>query len=707
MPWAVLIIVAGLTFSFALVRASSISAGQDLALDAAEGHFRGLVSDNQTRALLVSKDYRSVLTGAVIGMDSPIKPALVTSRLKILAPDALPGSLSFFVIPSGGAPVWIGSTKPTSAKLRVGDSAPLGLWVSVPDPADQDIVVAGYTTDDGDIVGAVVNVENLLNLSTTAAGGTHGVLVTLSLLSTLDASPVIIDGDLMQADGHSTDDSTALDDMHMHDDISHSHDSSLSFAAAREITVFGQTWVLKLVADDNFLVIPASREVVTVTTLGLLPGVALFGLIHFLVRRIAAETERMAAEQRFNAGFDSSPIGFAVLDTAGLILELNKSLELLLGQSALDLNGTPMSDLVAEPLRVRWEARILSVDSQTIRPRAEVRYEPEPDRSIWVDETATFVIANDGSRHILLQMSDITEQRNAREELQRMVLHDELTRLANRTLLEDRLQQALHRSQRTGSITAVMFIDVDQFKSINDTLGHGVGDQVLIEIAGRLQAMTRGEDTIGRFGGDEFVMLCEALSSQSEIWQIAGRIRNEIATPFEIGNRTISLTVSIGIALCGPNDDTESLLRDSDLAMYQAKELGRDRAILFEREMRDDLIRQLELEGELLNALRENELVLYYQPVIRVADNSITGFEALCRWNHPQQGVLAPGDFLPAATRLGLLPTIDAWALDTTRLPHDGTPRDTSMDDPSGPPFPGQTSRIGCPPNRVNSRDRP
>jgi diguanylate cyclase (GGDEF)-like protein/PAS domain S-box-containing protein len=669
MPWAVLLMVLGLTASYALFESRSISEGQNAALESTEGHFRDVVKDNENRAQLVSEAYNRVLAGAIYGLKSPVDPALVATRLDILLPDVLPGSEMFFVVPSGGEPVKIRGRQQPSAKMRISDSAPPGLWVGIPNP-DQNIVVIGYTTVSGDSLVALADVERLLDLVMTSSEHGHGVDVSLRLLSRPDASPVMIDGDVtFMDDDHSIDDRDSASDSpvasHLHDGMSHVHDGSETFHASLEPIIFGQPWALDIMTDPDFLTIPANHEVRQVMALGVLLSLVSFGLIHFLVRRMTAETQRIAAEERFKAGFESSPIGVAILDTSGRILEMNESLERLLGRSALDLAGTPMADLVAEPLRVPWMARVLLTDSETSRPRAEVRYEPESDRSFWVDETVAFVVANDGDRRILLQMSDITEQCDAREELQRMVLHDKLTGLANRTLLEDRLQQALRRSQRDGSIAAVMFIDVDHFKTVNDTLGHGVGDQLLTELADRLKTITRGEDTIARFGGDEFVMLCERLSNQNEIWQIAERIRTQIATPFEVGNRPIPVTVSIGIALCGPDDDAEALLRDSDLAMYQAKELGRDRVILFEREMRDDLSQQLELERQLINALKEGELELYYQPVIRLDDNNITGFEALSRWNHPKRGVLPPGDFLPAAAQLGLLPTIDAWALDT------------------------------------------
>jgi diguanylate cyclase (GGDEF)-like protein/PAS domain S-box-containing protein len=675
MPWAVLILVLAFTANLGWIRARSISDEQNAALQSAEGHFRDVVQDNENRALLVSNGYNRVLAGAIQGLDSPVSPAAVVRRLEVLAPDALPGSLAYFIIPSGADPVWIGDTGKTAAQLHNSDSAPPGLWVGIASH-DQGLVAIGYTTDSGDTVAAIATIANLLDLMEAPADhGSHGVDVTLSLPADSYPSPVTLDGELLvmaddhSMDDHATDDSASSNDevdaTHAHGDVAHLHEGSQSFVASREPIMFGQPWHLDIVANEDFLTIPSSREVIVLVGLGVLLSVSLFGLIYFLVRRIFAESQKRAAEERFAAGFNSSPIGVAVLDSTGRILELNGALEQLLGRSALSLSGTPMAELVAEPDRIHWTTRILLPETDSSRHRAEVHYQPSPDRSVWVDETATFLSSEDGQQHILLQMSDVTEQRASREELQRLVLHDKLTGLANRALLEDRLQQALHRSQRTSSIAAVMFIDVDQFKTVNDTLGHGAGDQLLVELATRLQTITREEDTIARFGGDEFVMLCESLSSQGEIWKIADRIRTQVAAPFGTGDRSISVTVSIGIALCGPDDSTEAMIRDADLAMYQGKKLGRNRAILFEREMREDLIEQLELEGQLLNALKEDELELYYQPVIRIGDNHIIGFEALARWNHPLRGVLAPDAFLPAAAQLGLLPAIDAWALTT------------------------------------------
>ncbi|MDC0359557.1 diguanylate cyclase, partial [Acidimicrobiales bacterium] len=650
MPWAVFVMVLALTASLALVRSNSIAGDQREALQSAERHFLSVVTDHENRSLLVSNDYQTVLAGSLQGLDSPVLPSTIMSRLRAMNADKIPGSLAYLVIPSGANPVWIDDTTEISAQLRNSNPAPSGLWVGIASD-EQGLVAIGYTTDNGDTVAAIAPIANLLDQ---VAGEEHGhdVTITLSLPSPTGPSPVTIDGDMgIMAEGHSTDDHSTddhstddqsssidtTDAVHDHGDVTHLHEGPGSFAAVREPIMFGRAWNLHIEANDEFLTIPSSEEVFVLLGLGALLSLSLFGLIYFLVKRLAAESKKQVAEARFAAGFNSSPIGVALLDSTGRILEVNDALEQLLGRSGLHLSGAAMAEFVAEPGRAQWTARVLLSDVNSPRRRAEVHYQPDPERSFWVDEAVTFITAVDGQRHILLQMTDVTEQRATREELQRLVLHDNLTGLANRTLLEDRLQQFIHRAQRTGSIAAVMFIDIDQFKTINDTLGHGVGDQLLTELANRLTAITRDEDTIARFGGDEFVMLCESLSSQSEIWQIAERIRTKVATPFEVGNRPIPVTVSIGIALCGPDDDAEALLRDSDLAMYQAKELGRDRAVLFEREMRNDLIEQLELESQLITAIKEGELELYYQPVISIDDNSITGFEALSRWNPPPE----------------------------------------------------------------------
>ena len=324
-----------------------------------------------------------------------------------------------------------------------------------------------------------------------------------------------------------------------------------------------------------------------------------------------------------------------------------------------------MLNLVPEPARDQWQTFTSASDSQTSDRTGEVQFQHSSGSAIWVDQSITTVTSENNEHHLLLQIRDMAEQRSVRKELQRRTLHDELTGLANRALLEDRVAQAIHRVERDGSLAALFFIDIDRFKIINDTWGHGVGDQLLIMLAERLEAVCRKEDTVARFGGDEFIILCESLRDESEIWLTTERIRAEFAVPFELNEQSISVTLSIGIDICTSGDDVETLIRDADIAMYQAKALGRNQAVLFVTKMRDGIIEQDTLQRELIEALKHDQFELYYQPLIKIHENRIIGFEALVRWNHPVRGILSPAAFLPLASKIGILPTLDLWALKT------------------------------------------
>jgi len=256
------------------------------------------------------------------------------------------------------------------------------------------------------------------------------------------------------------------------------------------------------------------------------------------------------------------------------------------------------------------------------------------------------------------------ERKLAEVQLSHQALHDPLTGLANRALLMEKLAQALARTERRPSSVAILFLDLDRFKTINDNFGHEVGDRVLTCIGDRLRKALRPEDTASRFGGDEFVLLCEDLEDERHVVTIANRIGKSVSEPISLETGEVVVTTSIGIAMArGIGDRSDVLLRDADAAVYRAKERGRDRFELFDQHMRARALRRSTTEGELRHAIDAGELRLYYQPVVLVNDLRIERVEALVRWEHPRRGLLLPREFIPVAEETEFIMDVGSWVL--------------------------------------------
>jgi diguanylate cyclase (GGDEF)-like protein len=287
-------------------------------------------------------------------------------------------------------------------------------------------------------------------------------------------------------------------------------------------------------------------------------------------------------------------------------------------------------------------------------------------RIIWIAENARKVVDEKGAVVCFEgSIEDITMRKKAEDQLKRQAFHDPLTGLPNRALFLDHLRMAMERSRRRKHMFAVLYMDLDRFKVVNDSLGHDAGDELLRGVARVLEQCGRSVDTIARFGGDEFAILQEEISAPKDAIAIARRILEGVRQPFNIGGNEVFTSASLGIVLKTDGyDRPEALLRDADTAMYRAKELGKSRFKVFNRKMHDQALQLMELETDLRRAVDLREFEVVYQPIVEVPTRRVCGFEALVRWRHPEHGIIAPSDFIGLAEDTGLIYAIDNMVLE-------------------------------------------
>ncbi len=377
--------------------------------------------------------------------------------------------------------------------------------------------------------------------------------------------------------------------------------------------------------------------------------------------RFAAEAALRESEVRYRLLFEQNAAGVCVTTFGGNILDCNSTFALMLGYSRAELLDRNMGDLYERRVE-RDELASMLRDSPTLNG-VELELRRKDGGHVWVLQNVSLVGSGaDALLHATLV--DISDRRRAEEQIEYHAYHDVLTRLPNRRLFTDRLALSITRSKRSGRALAVLFIDLDHFKTVNDTLGHTAGDELLLEMSMRLRNCVRGDDTVARLGGDEFTIILSDLRHPEDAVQVAQKILEAVEAPLVIGGITIELSTSIGIALY-PVDghDVETLLRNADSAMYRAKESGRNNYQLCTEEMKTRALERLSLESRLRKAIQADQLLLMYQPQVNLATGRVVGAEALVRWNDPERGVIEPNDFIPIAEESRLIIPLGEWVL--------------------------------------------
>jgi diguanylate cyclase (GGDEF)-like protein/PAS domain S-box-containing protein len=386
-----------------------------------------------------------------------------------------------------------------------------------------------------------------------------------------------------------------------------------------------------------------------------------------LSRDDALLRERRAAnivEARYASLIKNASDVIMIADVDGRLRFASPAAERTFGLHPDDLVGRNLLDLWGESDRERLAAFLAEVAvtrGRSIGP-VEVTVGSNNRRST-LESVGSNLLDDPAIAGLALNFRDVSERKALEEQLRQLAFHDPLTLLANRSLFRNRVQHALQLAQRSRQRVAVMFLDIDNFKNVNDSLGHDAGDRLLQAAAQRLVKLTRPSDTVARLGGDEFAILLEGINEGGDVEGIAAAIARSFDEPLQLDGTDTQMAASIGIAYSQGSDDTEQLLRNADIAMYNAKAAGKARYVVFQPRMQEQLRERLRLEEDIKRALERGEFFVEYQPVIDLTHRELLGVEALVRWNHPEQGLIMPGAFIPTAEESGQITELGRWVL--------------------------------------------